>query len=74
MLLLQVLDGFTKLTVGALHLIVNVLGVAKKIPGSDGTLFQVTHAGKAFPLSVVSACSGVDGVVGFRPGIDGALG
>jgi exosortase/archaeosortase family protein len=64
-LLLQVLNGFTDLTIGALHDIIKVVHVAKAIPGSDGQLFQVVHHGAAFPLSVVSACSGVDGVVGF---------
>ena len=31
---------------------------------SDG-LFQVVHNGRAFPISIVTACSGVDGMVGF---------
>lgn len=65
LLLLQVLNGFTNITVAALHHVVSVIHVASGIPGSDNTLFQVVHAGKAFPLSVVSACSGVDGIVGF---------
>jgi exosortase/archaeosortase family protein len=65
LLLLQVLNGFTNLTIGALQDLVKVIPVATAIPGQDGQLFQVVHAGKAFPLSVVSACSGVDGVVGF---------
>jgi exosortase/archaeosortase family protein len=65
-LLLRVLNGFTNLTVGALHLIVRHVHVATAIPGSSGEdLFQVVHHGVHFPLSVVSACSGVDSVVGF---------
>jgi len=65
LLLLQVLNGFTPLAVGALHLVVKIVPVAASLPGTDGGLFQITHAGKSFPLSVVSACSGVDGIVGF---------
>jgi exosortase/archaeosortase family protein len=42
-----------------------IIPVASPIPGSDGSLFSVVHAGRSFPLSVVSACSGVNGIVGF---------
>lgn len=65
LLLLQVLNGFTTFTVDALHHIVTVIPVATVLSGSGGTLFQVAHGGTSFPLSVVSACSGVDGIVGF---------
>lgn len=65
LLLLQVLNGFTNLTLAALRHAVKVVHVATMAPGSDGSLFQVVHAGHPFPLSVVSACSGVDSVVGF---------
>ena len=61
----RLLGTFTNATLAALHHIVLVLPVAKYIGGSDGSLFQVVHAGKPFELSVVSACSGVDGIVGF---------
>ena len=61
----RVLGTFTNVTLAALHHIVLVLPVAKYIGGSDGSLFQIAHAGKPFELSVVSACSGVDGIVGF---------
>jgi exosortase/archaeosortase family protein len=64
-LLLSVLNGFTNLTVGALHIIIKHVHVATLDPGSGGQLFTVVHHGVSFPLSVVSACSGVDGVVGF---------
>jgi exosortase/archaeosortase family protein len=65
LLLLQVLDGFTNVTISALHLVVRYLHVATVLPGSGGSLFQVSYHGTSFPLSVVSACSGVDSVVGF---------
>ncbi len=61
----RLLGTFTNATLAALHHIVLVLPVAKYVGGSDGSLFSVVHAGKPFELSVVSACSGVDGIVGF---------
>ncbi|HET9692732.1 MAG TPA: exosortase/archaeosortase family protein [Acidimicrobiales bacterium] len=65
LVLLQVLNGFTSVTLDTLHHLLRVLPVATALPSSDGSLFQVVHAGTPFPLSVVSACSGVDSVVGF---------
>jgi exosortase/archaeosortase family protein len=63
--LLKVLTGFTNLTLSALRELIKVIPVAHTIGGADGSLFQVSHNGRAFPVSVVSACSGVDGIVGF---------
>jgi exosortase/archaeosortase family protein len=42
-----------------------VIPVAQSLPGGDGSLFQVTHGGQPFLISVGSACSGVDSGVGF---------
>ncbi len=39
--------------------------LVKPASSLDNTLFVVTHHGSTFALSVVSACSGVNGVVGF---------
>jgi exosortase/archaeosortase family protein len=63
--LARVLGAFTSLTLASLRHLTNVIPVAHPVAGSDGSLFQVTHAGHPFQLSVVSACSGVDGIVGF---------
>ncbi len=63
--LLSVLNDFTNWTISALKILMTIVPVAKPIPGSDGSLFQITHNGHSFPLSVVSACSGVNGIVGF---------
>jgi len=63
--LLKVLDAFTAATLFAIKEIVKVLPVATAAASPDGTLFVVVHQGRAFPLSVVSACSGVNSVVGF---------
>jgi exosortase/archaeosortase family protein len=43
----------------------NGIHVARPIPGADGSLFNVMFHGRDFQLSVVSACSGVNGMVGF---------
>jgi exosortase len=63
--LLRVLDAFTSATLVAIRHIVTIFPVAKSVASPDGTLFVVTHHGQSFPLSVVSACSGVNSVVGF---------
>lgn len=64
LLLLNVLNSFTNVTLGLLRAAVRVVPVAKPIVGNN-TVFQVSHHGQPFPLSVVSACSGVNGMVGF---------
>jgi exosortase/archaeosortase family protein len=63
--LLRVLDAFTRATLYAIREIIRVVPVAKSISSPDGPLFVVTHHGQSFPLSIVSACSGVNSVVGF---------
>jgi exosortase/archaeosortase family protein len=49
----------------AMREIVSILPVAKAVTSPDGTLFVVVHHHQSFPISVVSACSGVNSVVGF---------
>jgi exosortase/archaeosortase family protein len=63
--LLRVLDAFTAATLAGIREIVKLVPVAKAVSSPDGTLFVVVHHGVSFPLSVVSACSGVNSVVGF---------
>ena len=63
--LLRVLDAFTSATLFAIREIIRVVPVATSVASPDGTLFVVTHHGQSFPLSIVSACSGVNSVVGF---------
>jgi exosortase len=62
--LLGTLGGFTSLTLKGLNASLKVVPVAVAIPGNSG-LYEVVHHGRAFPISVVTACSGVDGMVGF---------
>ena len=65
-ILLGTLGGFTNLTVAGLEEAVKVIPVAHALPGIANTgLFEVNHHGQVFPVSVVTACSGVDGMVGF---------
>jgi len=63
--LLGVLNAFTAVTLIGMRHIVGWLNLAKPASSLDNTLFVVTHHGQTFPLSVVTACSGVNGVVGF---------
>jgi len=63
--LLGVLNGFTDVTLIAMQHIVRFTHLARPASSLDNTLFIVSHHGTTFPLSVVSACSGVNGVVGF---------
>jgi exosortase len=62
--LLGTLGGFTSLTLSGLNAALKVVPVAQTVPGNAG-LYQVIHHGRVFPISVVTACSGVDGMVGF---------
>jgi exosortase/archaeosortase family protein len=64
-LLLRFLDQVTNYTIAGVRGATGVIGVAHAMPGSDGSLFQVWHQGRPFEISVASACSGVNGMVGF---------
>jgi exosortase/archaeosortase family protein len=59
------LDVFTSITVAAVHRAVAVLPLATPLPSGDGSLFSIFHSGQSFVVSVASACSGVDGSLGF---------
>ena len=63
--LLRVLDASTNTTLAGLRVVLRVVPVAKPVLSGDGSLFDVVHNGRAFPISVVSACSGINGIVGF---------
>jgi exosortase/archaeosortase family protein len=64
-ILLRVLDAFTTATLWGVTELLRVVPVATAAVSPAGTLFVITHHGQTFPLSVVSACSGVNSVVGF---------
>ena len=63
--LLGVLNAFTDLTLAAMQKIAVWTHLAKPVGASGDTLFSISHHGSTFALSIVSACSGVNGVVGF---------
>jgi exosortase/archaeosortase family protein len=63
--LLRVLNASTAATLAGLRVILRVVHVAKPVPSGDGSVFAVVHQGHAFPVSVVSACSGINGIIGF---------
>jgi exosortase/archaeosortase family protein len=63
-ILLGTLNGFTSVTLAGLTTALKVVPVGSPVPGNSG-LFQVVHHGQSFPVSVITACSGVDGMVGF---------
>jgi exosortase/archaeosortase family protein len=64
LLLTRAMDGFTNLTTSALAGLVRVVPLAQPVSGSDG-VFGISHNGTLFQVSVASACTGINGVVGF---------
>ena len=69
-LLEHALETFTATTAGAVGHINALAGIAAPVAGSDGSRYLVEHDGRQFVVSVASACSGVNSLVGF--GIVGA--
>jgi exosortase/archaeosortase family protein len=65
--LLGALNGFTNITVAGLTAALKVIHLATPVTAGNtgGGLYSIVHNGRAFPVSVVTACSGVDGMVGF---------
>ena len=63
--LLGLLNAFTTATLFAITKILHVIHVATPVGGSDNAVFTIVHSGHPFSLSVISACSGVNSVVGF---------
>ena len=59
------LQSFTNVTIAAVKGGLKVAPVARPVSGGDGSIFQILHGAKGFPVSVASACSGVNGVVGY---------
>ena len=64
-LLMAQLQNFTNATLVAVKAALGVASIATPAAASDGSLFNITHAGKTFQVSVASACSGVNGLVGY---------
>jgi exosortase/archaeosortase family protein len=64
-LLVRWLTAFTNSTLAGLNVLLAIARVAKQVPGGDGSLYSVAHHGANFQVSVASACSGVNGLVGY---------
>ena len=63
---LRQIELFTNTTLVGVRAGLHLLpGVAKPLPGGDGSLFQIQHGRTGFPVGVASACSGVNGLVGY---------
>lgn len=60
----QWLGKFTDVTVSALRLTLTKLPLATEVQGGS-SVFRVVHAGQNVEMSVASACSGANGLVGF---------
>jgi len=59
------LGNFTNVTLSVLKASVRAIPIASAVPGGDGSLFTIPHASGSVVLSVASACSGANGLVGF---------
>ncbi|CAN5712647.1 hypothetical protein BH10ACT1_BH10ACT1_05380 [soil metagenome] len=63
---LRQIDLFTNTTLVGVRAGLHLLpGVAEPLAGGDGSLFQIQHGKTGFPVGVASACSGVNGLVGY---------
>ena len=61
----QTLAFFTRATAWGVSEIAVPAGLASVDPGAGGGAFVIRHAGTPFTVSVASACSGVNSLVGF---------
>jgi len=57
-------DRVTSFTTSVVSSLLGFIPVAQPVSGADG-VFAITHDGATFQVSVASACSGINGLVGF---------
>lgn len=66
---LRVLNGLmnrsAELTLAAVRAALSVVPLAEPVAHSDGSLFRIGRGSSRFVVSVTSACSGVNGMLGF---------
>ena len=65
MLVMRQLQHFTDATLAGVKAVLGVWPIARPLSGSGGSLFLVQHGAESFQVSVASACSGVNGLVGY---------
>jgi exosortase/archaeosortase family protein len=58
-------NAVTTVTLAVLRAVLRVLPLAQPVASPDGSLFSISHGGGQFQVTVSSACSGVNGMVGF---------
>lgn len=61
----RMLGGFTNATAGAATFLAPRLHLATRVPSGGDGVFAVHHGPETFSLSIGSACSGVNSLVGF---------
>jgi exosortase len=59
------LGAFTRATTIAVATIADTIGIATPVPGSDQSRYLIAHEGAQTVVSVASACSGVNSLIGF---------
>ena len=64
-LLVNWLTAFTNSTLDGLNVMLHVARVAVAAPSQGVGVYTVKHGKTPFPVSVASACSGVNGIVGY---------
>jgi exosortase/archaeosortase family protein len=59
------LNAFTNTTLAALNVALHIVHVAKALPSQGVGVYLVNHGRTGFQVGIVSACSGVNGFVGY---------
>jgi exosortase/archaeosortase family protein len=61
----QLLIHVTNLTQGAVRALIGVMPIASVVPGGLDLRLQIPHGAEGFVVSVASACSGTESLIGF---------
>jgi len=64
-LLGRILGVTASLTVVGVQFLVHALPLAKVVPGTDGSVFELRGPGGAFQVAIASPCSGANAMIGF---------
>jgi exosortase/archaeosortase family protein len=65
MLLMKQLQKFTDATIAGVNFFLQFAPLAQQVKGTGGSLYLIEHGRESFQVSVASACSGVNGLVGY---------
>ncbi len=61
----RTVDATTRVTIDGLKGALSVLPFAHQASPTDDSIFNVPHGGGSFPVSIASACAGVNSMIGF---------